>query len=181
MPATATTRILLAHRRAARSGQRGATVAGGEIIALDSAGYGSVTITQGVSLIAPAGVYAGVTNGAADGIVVNAPAANVVLRGLEINGLGTSPGSGILSQAAASLVIDRCTVTNFGGLGISINAGPATITDTVVKNNLGGIIVHGTDPANFVRVTIVRSRVEGNGGTVGFPPMPAWPRSGRDR
>ena len=38
----------------------------------------------------------------------------------------------------------------------------------MVKNNLGGIIVHGTDPANFVRVTIVRSRVEGNGGT-GFP------------
>jgi len=146
------------------------TLAGGEIIVLDSAGYGSVTITQGVSLIAPAGVYAGVTNGAADGIVVSAPAANVVLRGLEINGLGTSPGSGIRNQAAASLVIDRCTVTGFVGSGIAINAGPATVTDTVSKNNVGGgIVAHGTDAANFVHVTIVRSRVEGNGGIAGVP------------
>lgn len=144
------------------------TSAGGEIIVLDSAGYGSVTVNKAVSIIAPAGVYAGVTNGSADGIVVNAPGANVVLRGLDFNGLGTSPGSGILHQAAASLVIDRCTVTGFGNTwphpGIAINAGPVTIADTVVKNNpYGGIAVHGTDAGNFVRVTIVRSRLEGNG------------------
>ena len=34
---------------------------GGEVIVLDSAGYGPVTITQSVSIIAPAGVYAGVS------------------------------------------------------------------------------------------------------------------------
>jgi hypothetical protein len=146
------------------------TLADGEIIVIDSAGYGSVTITQGVSIIAPAGIYAGVTNGAADGIVVNAPGKNVVLRGLEINGLGTSVGSGILHQAGAGLVIDRCTVNGFVGQGISINAGPVTISDTVSKNNPGGgIVAHGTDPANFVHVTVVRSRVEGNGGIAGAP------------
>ncbi|MEO8674060.1 MAG: hypothetical protein ABI569_00675, partial [Casimicrobiaceae bacterium] len=37
-----------------------ATSAGGEVIVLDSAGYGTVTISQAVSIIAPAGVYAGV-------------------------------------------------------------------------------------------------------------------------
>jgi hypothetical protein len=148
------------------------TTAGGEIIVLDSAGYGPVTINKAVSIIAPLGVYAGVTNGSGDGIVVNAPGGNVVLRGLDLNGLGTSPGSGILHQAAASLVIDRCTVTGFGNVwphpGIMIGAGPVTVTDTVVKNNpYGGIAAHGTDPANFVRVTIVRSRVEGNGTSFG--------------
>ncbi len=37
------------------------TAAGGEVIVLDSAGYGPVTITQSVSIIAPPGVYAGIT------------------------------------------------------------------------------------------------------------------------
>ena len=46
------------------------TAADGEIVVLDSAGYGPVTITQGVSIIAPAGIYAGVTNGGGDGVVV---------------------------------------------------------------------------------------------------------------
>jgi hypothetical protein len=37
------------------------TDANGEIIVLDSAGYGPVTITKSISIIAPAGVYAGIT------------------------------------------------------------------------------------------------------------------------
>src|ERR1700757_431036 len=35
--------------------------AGGEIIALDSGGYGPVTITQAVSITVPMGIYAGIT------------------------------------------------------------------------------------------------------------------------
>src|SRR6266446_6592240 len=37
------------------------TDAGGEIIVLDSAGYGPVTINKSVSIISPTGVYAGIT------------------------------------------------------------------------------------------------------------------------
>src|SRR4029450_4715446 len=33
----------------------------GEVIVLDSAGYGAVTITKAVSIIAPTGVYAGIS------------------------------------------------------------------------------------------------------------------------
>ena len=54
---------------------------GGEIIVLDSAGYGPVVIDKAVSIIAPAGIYAGVTATSGNGIVVNAPGAAVVLRG----------------------------------------------------------------------------------------------------
>ena len=36
-------------------------IAGGEVIALDSAAYGPVTITQSVSIIGPAGVYVGIS------------------------------------------------------------------------------------------------------------------------
>ena len=34
---------------------------GGEVIVLDSGGYGPVSITQSVSVVAPAGVYAGIS------------------------------------------------------------------------------------------------------------------------
>ena len=44
----------------------------GEVIVLDSAGYGPVTITQSVTITAPPGVYAGITVPASTtGIVVN--------------------------------------------------------------------------------------------------------------
>ena len=67
----------------------GVTNPGGEVIVLDSAGYGSVTITKSISLIAPSGIYAGISVFSGfDGVTVNAPGAIVVLRGLSINGQG---------------------------------------------------------------------------------------------
>src|SRR5437762_124340 len=67
------------------------TDADGEVIAADSGGYGVVTVNQGVSLIAPDGVYAGITAASANGVLVNAATANVVLRNLVINS-GTLDG-----------------------------------------------------------------------------------------
>src|SRR5207302_10677152 len=64
------------------------TDAGGEIIVLDSAGYGPVTINKSVSIISPTGVYAGITVTSGNGVTVSAGASDVViLRGLTINGL----------------------------------------------------------------------------------------------
>jgi hypothetical protein len=51
-----------------------ATASGGEVIVVDSAGYGQVTITQSVSIIAPAGIYSGVSVMSGIGIEVKAPA-----------------------------------------------------------------------------------------------------------
>src|SRR4029453_9954756 len=69
------------------------TSADGEIIVLDSAGYGPVTIGQSVSIIAPPGVYAGITVFSGDGIVINGNVnAKAVLRGLTVNGQGGNIG-----------------------------------------------------------------------------------------
>src|SRR6266446_6939880 len=50
------------------------TDAGGEIVVLDAAGYGPVTINKSVSIISPPGVYAGINvpDANSDGITVNA-------------------------------------------------------------------------------------------------------------
>src|SRR5262245_54708126 len=44
------------------------TVAGGEVIVLDSAGYGAVVVTQAVTIAAPPGVYAGITVAIGNGV-----------------------------------------------------------------------------------------------------------------
>src|SRR5947209_4265222 len=81
----------------------------GEVIVLDSGGYGPVTITQPVSIISPEGVYAGITAATGNAITVNAgDSAQVVLRNLTLN----SPGAvnGIQAPTVASLYIDGCEI-----------------------------------------------------------------------
>ena len=64
------------------------TNAGGEIVVLDSAGYGSVTINKSISINAPDGIEGGVTvTSATDAITVNIGKTDVVnLRGLTLIG-----------------------------------------------------------------------------------------------
>ena len=93
----------------------------GEVIVLDSGGYGAVTITKSLALIAPTGVYAGISvfPGSA-GVNIITPGVNVVLRGLTINSQGGSYG--IYMGVAGSLSIINCDVANF-----SANFGDAGI------------------------------------------------------
>jgi parallel beta helix pectate lyase-like protein len=110
------------------------TDAGGEIIVLDSAGYGPVTITQSVSIISPTGVYAGVTVTSGDGITVNASGSVVILRGLTINGAGGNAGINFTSGAV--LHVESCVISGMGADGIFSSAsGSLFVKDTIARNN----------------------------------------------
>src|SRR5205823_723705 len=121
------------------------TDAGGEIIVLDSAGYGPVTINKSVSIICPTGVYAGVTvtsAGSASGITISAGANDVViLRGLTINNAGGFYG--IVGSTAGMVHVESCVISGFGvvgGAGIAWNAaGQLFVKDTVCRENFDGI------------------------------------------
>jgi hypothetical protein len=91
-----------------------ATNAGGEVVVLDSGGYGPVTIAQPVAIIAPSGVYAGVSVSSGDGISVTTAGASdrVTLRGLTINNQG-SIGSGIVFNGVGHLLVSNTIVTGF--------------------------------------------------------------------
>src|SRR5215470_17567611 len=116
------------------------TSAFGEIIVLDSAGYGPVTIAKSVSIIAPQGIYAGITVPSGDGITVNGPlSAIVVLRGLTINGQFTG-GVGINIKSAARVNIEGCVISNMSSNGILLTGAPASqlsVLDTIVRSNGG--------------------------------------------
>jgi len=135
------------------------TDANGEIVVLDSGGYGAATITQGVSIQAPAGVYAGLTIFGGDGITVNAPGATVVLRGLAINGLGGV--NGIQVNAVGTLHAERCAITNMSGVGIASTAAGAQfeLSDVLVHKSGG----NGIDVANAARFAANRLRIAQSG------------------
>ena len=97
------------------------TLSGGEVIVLDSAGYGPATIGQPVSIIAPPGIYAGVSVFSGAGLTVNAPGGKVTLRGLTINSLGGT--TGISFVAGSALYVDNVVVTNFPTAGLAAGVG----------------------------------------------------------
>jgi len=137
------------------------TLAGGEVIVLDSAGYGPVTITQSVSIIAPPGVYAGISvpSGAGAGIDVLGAGIIVVLQGLTINGTGGNRG--IFFEQGAELHIINCSVANMAGSGIQGVApgGTLYVSDTAVRSSaFFGVLLSGN-----VTGIIERTRLENNG------------------
>jgi hypothetical protein len=136
-----------------------ATSAGGEIIALDSAGYGAVTVNKPVSIVAPPGVHAGIAVISGNGVDVAAGSGDVVLRGLTITGV---PGSsvGISVSSAQTVNIDRCTVSGMGSHGLQyVSANALIVTDTVFRRNGG----HGVSQFNGSAV-YTRLRSEQNTG-----------------
>ena len=114
----------------------------GEVVALDTAAYGAVTLTQSISLTAAPGAYAGITVfPGANGVTIGTPGVNVVLRGLTINSQGGD--AGVLMTAGAKLSIENCVISNFSGVaqhGIFVNtAATVRMVNTLVRDNYVGI------------------------------------------
>jgi len=132
---------------------------GGEAIVLDSGGYGPVTITQSLTIEAPAGVLAFIHPPSGDAVTVNAGASDVVvLRGLVLNG-GT--GSGIIVLAAGTVHIENCVISGVTNSGINVlAAGSKTfVKDTICRQNGGaGAFFNSTSG----RASIDHCRFEGN-------------------
>jgi hypothetical protein len=158
--------------------------AGGEIIALDAAGYGAVTINKAVSIIANPGFYAGITSAGGAAITI-ATSGNVLLRGLNLNGIGGAIGINMTS--GASLTIDNCVVANFtaqgvkidsstarvkisnsvfsgnGGDGLTVAQGKADVIGSRANGNLGGGFAASTSSAGAVAtLTVTDSTASGN-------------------
>ena len=115
------------------------TATGGEINALDPGGFGGVTITKAITINGGPGV-AGVLVSGTNGITVNAPSTAVVtLKGLDIDGLGTS-SSGINFIAGKALHVEDCLIYGFT---LGINFSPTGSSDlfvsrTILRENSGG-------------------------------------------
>jgi hypothetical protein len=146
------------------------TSAGGTVLVLDSAGYGPVTIAQSVAIIAPPGVYAGVTATGGNAIIISGTAASdtVTLRGLSVESVGAFSGIFMITNPLRTLYVQQCFIRGFSDWGIYYEpSNPGSVVfveDTTVSNCGIGVYPFGgsgqvsTNP----EATIDHCRVEEN-------------------
>jgi hypothetical protein len=128
---------------------------GGEIVALDGAGYGPITVTKNVTITANPGFYAGIAAATGDAVTIATANINVILRGLNINGVGGT--NGVVMTNGTSLAIENCVISNFTSRGVFVDA-PAKvrIADSVVRGNgLDGIVFGNGATADVVSTKAV--------------------------
>jgi hypothetical protein len=143
----------------------GVTGGGGEIVVLNSGGYGPpFSIAQSVSITAPDGVYAGVTVGSGVGITIATAGVSVALKGISINGTGGTYG--ISMTSGASLTVVNGVISGFANsatsdAGIYVN-GPVQVRllNVIVRDGFNGVYLDGGANA-----TVSQSQVLGNSGT----------------
>jgi hypothetical protein len=150
--------------------------AGGEVTAIDSAGFGTVSINKSVIVTSPAGVEAGIAVGSgATGISINLPSDldTVTLHGLTIEGDGVA-ATGIAFTGHGALNVLDCVVGDMTGTGISftpLTGGTVVIADTTAaNNNTNGVFVaangSGVQMANLSHVKLINNGP--NSGGSGF-------------
>jgi hypothetical protein len=160
------------------------TAAGGEINAIDSGGFGAVSITKSITLNG-AGVHASSLNSGTNGVLVNCatPATDVVvLRNLSIQGAGAGVnGVKILKCAAVHLENVDISGQNFSsatsGYGVLINPTTAGNVQVVMDNvrivdngngaNGGGVYVQAIAPATAT-LRMTNSLISNNQGFAGL-------------
>ena len=120
----------------------------GEISVLDPGGFGAVTITKAISLVAK-GAEGGILAAGTNGIIVNAgPSDNVSIDGLVIEGAGTGL-NGVRVLQAGTVYITNTVIRGFQsstgyGVDIATSNGPLVYLRNVqINSNLIGIRLHG--------------------------------------
>src|SRR5262249_17556721 len=133
-------------------------------------GFGAVTITKSIT-ISSEGFEAGVLVSGTNGIVISGAGVVVILRGLDIEGLGTGL-VGINFLAGSALHVEKCNIHGFNaGAAAGIQFSPSTtadlfVTDTRISENgvgaTGGGIVMAPSAGATVTATIRRTGIERN-------------------
>jgi len=157
-----------------RNFQRGhdTVAAGGEVVALDSAGYGAVNITKSVT-ISGEGVHAAATSpsGGGNAVTVNGAGITVILRNLHVQSHPASvSGNGIFARNFAVLHVESCTV-RAPSVGLfffpnSADGAPSRklfVKDSILRNNGdSGIFLANAADTGSLSATIERTRMENN-------------------
>lgn len=138
------------------------TATGGEISILDPGGFGAVTITKSIT-IDGGGIKGSILSAGTNGIIINAPDASVTIRNFSINGVGTGI-NGIRVLAVKKLNVEDCELANFTTNGLDINPAASGSTGTTAEIVLDNVTVHNAVigiNVNAGQATISNSLVSG--------------------
>jgi hypothetical protein len=152
---------------------------GGEVTAIDSAGFGTFTISHAVTITSPNGVEAGIAAPTSGGyaIYINAGPSDIVrLNGLTVDGDGVSSTEGIYFFSGGGLNIQNCVIRNLStGILFAPNASSQLssqllVSNTLVSDNIDGIFIldngAGTGPVTGVLDHVTMANNTGQGLTV---------------
>jgi hypothetical protein len=131
------------------------TNSNGEIVALDSAGFGAIVIVKSISILSAPGAYAGISVGGGTAVSIATAGVKVRLSGLKLN--ATAAGGGVSMTNGSSLTIDNCAFTGFGTAINVSSAAQVRIADSLITNNVIGAVFAGG-----ANVAIVNTRFLGN-------------------
>ena len=138
------------------------TAVGGEIDALDSGGFGAVTINKSITLNGSGFLASTLATGASNGIIVNAAGINVILRNMEISG-AYSGLNGVRILNANSVRFDNVHIYGFTNRGIDIQSTSpvkVTIDNSMIRNNTA---IGVAAASGVAMLDIFHSFIEGNG------------------
>ena len=140
---------------------------GGEVVALDAAGYGAVTITKSVTITSNPGFYAGISASTGTAVLIATASVNVTLRGLNINGIGAF--NGVRMTNGARLSIENCVISNFSNNGVYVGTNAVLrISDSLIRDNYEGVWLESGPTATISGTKLVGNSdiaVVMNGGT----------------
>jgi len=142
------------------------TATNGEINVLDPGGFGGVTITKSIT-ISSEGFEAGVLVSGTNAIIINTPAnSEVMLKGLDIEGLGTGL-NGVHIISASKVTIQNCTIRNFTQNGVNV-AGPAgarvLVQDSIILSNNNGVSLAGNPVGSSNVGILLRTTIDNHPG-----------------
>lgn len=139
------------------------TAANGEVVALTSAGYGTLTITKGITISAT-GVEAAITTTTGQtAITVNAATSEIVaLRGLTLIG-GQAGDSGVSIANAQAVLVQNCSIAGFTNSGILAGGSLAglVVADSTLIFNGEGINFAPTGGSSVANAELINTRVDG--------------------
>jgi hypothetical protein len=139
------------------------TAAKGEIDALDSGGFGALTVTKAIT-IDGGGQLAGVLVSGTNGMTINAGATDtVVLRGIAFSGIGTGL-DGVQINNAGNVVIDHCTFQGFTVNNIEVSlaaSGYVLVQDSTIIGGDKGVVITATTGPGPVSALVKNVTVQG--------------------
>jgi hypothetical protein len=137
---------------------------GGEVVALNSGGYGPVTINKSVT-IGGDGVHAAISVGTgAVGVTIGTPNITVTLRSLAVLGGGTGVNGISVTATGVTLHVENCIVDGFNsGAGLSFSGGGSLfVSDTIARNGVNSAIGISISSSNAVLAKINRCAMTNN-------------------
>jgi Right handed beta helix region len=142
------------------------TATNGEISVMDPGGFGAVTITKSISIVAR-GAEGGILAAGTNGIIINAAGAKVNLEGLVLEG-ANSGLNGVRVLAASEVVLQNMIIRGFrSGTGIGVDVAPTSgstrvfVSDTLISANTAGILVKASG-ATSAKVILDNVSIFGN-------------------